>query len=174
MNESGNAQSAVPAESGLFTPDVAMVILTWITFFLLLAVLYKFAWKPILKALDEREESIRRSVESADKIKEELARIQETRNQFIREAEEKARNIISESKEAAVQIAQGIQNKAKEEAGILLENARHDIKEEAQKARIVLRQESARIAVELAGKLIEKNLDTDTNRKLIGKLTTEV
>ena len=167
-------QSATTTEPGLFTPDLWMVILTWITFFLLLSVLYKFAWKPILNALDEREESIRRSVETADKVKEELAKIHETRRQFFHEAEEKARDIISESKKAAQQISQVIQNKAKEEAGILLENARRDIKEETQKARIILREESVQIAVELASKLIEKNLDTDSNRKLIGKLTAEV
>ncbi len=173
MNESVNMQPAPAAESGLFTPDLWMVILTWVTFFLLLAVLYKFAWKPILGALDKREESIRRAVETADKVKEELTKINETRQQFLREAEEKARDIVSESKKAAYQISQVIQNKAKEEANILLENAQRDIKEETEKAKIVLRKESAQIAVELAGKLIEKNLDTDDNRKLIHRLTAK-
>ena len=51
------------------TPDVTMIVLTWATFFTLFFVLYKFAWKPILTALDNREESIRRSVEEVQKIK---------------------------------------------------------------------------------------------------------
>ncbi len=169
-----NAHSAVPAEPALFTPDVMMVVLTWATFFLLLGVLYKFAWKPILAALNEREELIRRSVDNADKLKEELSLIQGTRHQVLKEAQESAREIISEAKKSASQISQVIQNKAKEETSILLDNARRDIREETQKARIILREESAQIAIDLAGKLIEKNLDTESNRKLISKLTAEV
>ena len=169
-----DVQLASSAEPSLLNPDITMVILTWFTFLVLSVVLYKFAWNPILKALDDREELLRRSVENADKIKAELDQLQQTRNQFIREAEEKARNIISEAKQAGTQLSQVVQNKAREEAGILLENARRDIQEEIAKAKIVLREESARIAVELAGKLIEKNLDTESNRRLIHKLTAEV
>ena len=169
-----NAVSPAEAEAAFMSPDAVMVILTWLTFLLLLAVLYRFAWKPILKALDEREASIRRAVEDADRVKEELARIHETRQQFIREAGKKARDIISETKKAATQISQVIQNKAKEEANILLENARRDIREETEKARIILREESAQLVIDLAAKLIEENLDTDANRKLIHKLIAEV
>ena len=169
-----HAASPAEVESALLNPDVSMVVLTWVTFLILSAVLYKFAWAPILKALDEREGLLRRSVENADKIKAELDQLHQTRNQFIHEAEEKARNIISEAKQAGTQISQVIQKKAKEEASILLENTRRDLKEEVAKAKIILREESARIAVELAGKLIEKNLDTESNRKLIHKLTAEV
>ena len=166
--------SSAEVESSLLNPDSSMVILTWVTFLLLLSILYKFAWNPILKALDDREELLRRSVENADKIKAELDQLHQTRNQFIHDAEEKARNIIIEAKQAGAQLSQVVQNKAREEANILLENTRRDIKEEIAKAKIVLREESAQIAIELAGKLIEKNLDTESNRKLIHKLTAEV
>lgn len=168
--------TAVPAtetEASFMSPDVFMVILTWMTFLLLAGLLYKFAWNPILKALDAREELLRRSVEEADRVKAELAKIQETRHQFIREAEEKSREILGEARKAAAHLAAGIQAKAREEADILLANARHDIRTEAEKARILLREESAQLVVDLAGKLIEKNLDTDGNRKLIHKLITE-
>lgn len=167
------AVSPAEVESSLLSPDISMVILTWLTFFFLLAVLYKFAWNPILKALDEREALIRRSVEDADRVKEELAGIHETRQQFMREAEEKARGIISDARKAATQASHAIEQRAKEEADILLENARRDIERETEKARMILREESARLAVELAGKLIEENLDTEGNRKLIRKLMIE-
>lgn len=168
------AVSPAEAQSTLLTPDVSMVILTWITFLALSVVLYKFAWNPILKALDAREELLRRSVAEADRIKEELAKIHETRRQFIREAEEKSRGIISEARKAATQLSTGIQHKAHEEVSILLANARHDIKEETEKARIILREESAQLVIDLAAKLIEKDLDTEGNRKLIHKLIAEV
>src|SRR3989338_8317278 len=125
-----SAASPAEVESSLLNPDVSMVVLTWVTFLVLSVVLYKFAWNPILKALDAREDLLRRSIAEADRIKEELARIHETRQQFIREAEEKAR--------------------------------------------IILRQESAQVVIDLAAKLIEKNLDTEGNRKLIHQLIVEV
>ena len=172
----GNLQAVSPAETeaALISPDVSMVILTWVTFLVLSVVLYKFAWKPILKALDEREESLRRAVGDADRVKEELARMNETRRQCIHEAELKSREIIDEARKAATRAAHALEQRAKEEAGILLETVRRDIQRETEKARMVLREESARIAVDLAGKLIEKNLDSETNRKLVRKLMVEV
>ncbi|MBI5150444.1 MAG: F0F1 ATP synthase subunit B [Candidatus Omnitrophica bacterium] len=167
------AVSPAEAESSLLTPDVSMVILTWVTFLLLSAVLYKFAWKPILKTLDEREESIRRSVEGAERIKQELAQMHSTRHQMLKEVEQKSREIMDESRKAAAQLAGAIQHKAKEDAKILLENARRDISEETEKAKMVLRAESARIAVELAGKLIHKNLDSEGNRRFIREFVEE-
>lgn len=169
-----NAVSPAEAEAAFMSPDVLMVILTWATFLLLAAVLYKFAWNPILKALDAREELLRRSLEEADRVKEELARIHETRQQFIREAEEKSREIIGEARKAAAEASAAVQRKAREESDILLANAQRDIREEAAKARNMLREESAQLVIDLAAKLIEKNLDTDTNRNLIHKLIAEV
>ena len=167
------AVSPTEAESSLLTPDIGMVVLTWVTFLLLLAVLYRFAWKPILKALDEREESIRRSVEDAERIKEELAQTHATRHQMLKETEQKAREIMGESRKAAAQIADAIQHKAREDAKILLENARRDIREETEKAKMVLRGESAQLAIDLAAKLIHKNLDTEGNRRLVKEFVEE-
>ena len=154
-------------ESDLLTPDTRMLVLTWVTFVLLLLVLYKFAWKPILKALDEREALIRKAVDDAEKAREELARVHATRHELIAEAQRTAKEVVHEARQAAAEASHVIERKAKEEAHISLENARRDIRDETEKARIILRKESAAIAVELAGKLIERNLDTENNRKLV-------
>src|SRR3989338_6981850 len=114
--------------SPLFSPDVGMVILTWVTFFLLLAVLYKFAWKPILNALDKREEFIRRSIEEADRIKDELAKIYQTRQLIVQEAEREGKDLVAASRKAAVEAAKVIEGRARDEAQILLENAKREIK----------------------------------------------
>ena len=98
----------------------------------------------------------------------------ETYKQFIREAEIKAREIIDDARKAATRASHAVEQRGKEETGILLENARRDIQRETEKARTILREESARLAVDLAGKLIEKNLDTEGNRKLVRKLMVEV
>ena len=97
---------------GFFSPDMNMVLLTWVTFFLLLAVLYKYAWKPILSILDAREESIRKSLENADRIKNELESLDAKCSQLIADAESKATQVIDQSRKAAKEAANIIQNKA--------------------------------------------------------------
>ena len=151
-----------------------MVLLTWVTFFLLLAVLYKYAWKPILKSLDEREESIRKSIEDVDRIKSEMEKIDEKCNQLLAQAQGKSTKIIDQSRKAARDAANIIEDKARGEAQISIENALRDIKQEAQKAQMRLRDESAQIAVDLAGKLIEENMSTDKNRKLIDRFIKDI
>lgn len=161
-------------DAGFFSPDMSMVLLTWITFFLLLAVLYKYAWKPILNILDEREASIRTSLENVDRIKSEMENLNAKCDQLIAEAETKATENIHQSRKAAKEAAHIIENKAKEEAQISLTNALRDIKEETQKAQMLLREESAQIAVGLASKLIEENMSTKKNRSLIDKFIKEI
>lgn len=164
-----HALPASEVEHDLLSPDARMLVLTWVTFILLLTVLYKFAWKPILKALDEREALIRKAVDEAEKTREELARVHATRQEMIMEAERKAKEIVREARQAALEASRVIEHKAKEEAQILLKNARRDIRGETEKAQIILRKESAAIAVALAGKLIEKNLDDEDNHRLVNE-----
>ena len=173
QSESG-AHANAEQDKGLLSPDLNMFLLTLFTFFALLAVLYKFAWKPILNALDQREESIRKSLEEAKHIQEELAKIDGKRKQMLAEAEMQAKDILAQSRRGATEASRIIHEKAKEEAHILLENIRREIKEETEKAQAVLRKESASIAVTLASKLIEKNLDEEENRKLIDQFIREL
>jgi len=166
--------SAGHGEQSLFTPDVTMLILTWVTFFLLLAILQKYAWKPILAALEIREKSIRDSVDNAQRLETELAKLDEKQNAMIAEVEQKSKEIIDQSRKAATEAAKTIQSKAKEEAQILLENAKREIDNEKEKAQAELRSESAQIAVELAEKILEENLDEKKNRKLIDQFLKQI
>jgi len=159
---------------GFLTPDFSLLLLTWCTFFILLIILYKVAWKPILAGLEAREEAIRKSIENADRLNEELAKLKVKTDQAIAQAETEAKKIISESRKAAQEAARVIENKAKEQTQIILENVQRDIKEEMEKARVVLIEESARIAVHLAEKLIAENLDDEKNKKLINRLIREL
>ncbi len=156
------------------SPDVMLILLTWVTFFLLLAVLHKFAWKPILSALDAREESIRKSLENAGFIAEKMARIEETCDQILSDAQGRAKQIVDQSRKTASQAAKIIEDKAREEADISLENTLREIRKETQKAQTRLREESARLAVDLASKLIEENLDDEKNQKLVTKFINEI
>lgn len=162
-----SGQEAPHKSPGILDPNASMVLLTWVTFFLLLAVLYKFAWKPILAGLDAREAAIRKSVEEAERIRQEMLKIEEARKEILAEADRKSKDIIDQSRKAAVEAAKVINEKAKKDTQILFENAQRDIKDSVEKAQADLRQESARVAVELAGRILEENLDSEKNRKLI-------
>lgn len=161
-------------EASILSPDAGMMILTWVTFLILLTILHKFAWRPILSLLDKREEDLRKAVTHADQLKDELAKIQQKHDKIIAEADQKAQGIVEQSRKAAIEAADIIRRKAKEDAQISLENALRDIKDEKENALAVLRDESARIAVLLAGKLIEENLDDDKNRRLVTQIIKKI
>ena len=161
-------------EKSFFSPETNLTLLTCGTFILLLVILKKYAWKPILETLDKREEEIRASLEKVDKIHDEYSKIDQKRQEILNEAEQKAKEIIADSRKAAVEAVQTIHKKAKQENQILLENAMRTINQEKAKATSELREESARIAVQLAGKIIEENLDDEKNRRLIEKYMKEL
>jgi F-type H+-transporting ATPase subunit b len=176
-NSSTAATADVTQEShqgSFLSPDATLLLLTWVAFFTLLAILYKFAWKPILQALEKREHDIRQAVEHADKVKAELSNIQEKRQQILDEATSKAKEIVEQSRQAAMEAAKTIEAKTKQEAQIMLENALREIREEKERAQAHLKKEGAQIAIQLASKLIEENLDTDKNRKLVDSLIKDI
>jgi F-type H+-transporting ATPase subunit b len=156
------------------SPAFIMPILVWVTFGLLLAVLYKFAWKPILEALDQRESDIRRAVDDADELKRELAAIEDRRTAAIEQADATAKEIVSTARRAATDAGTLIEDKARDEAKILLENANREIGAARDKAAASLRQESAETAIALAGKILEENLDDEKNRALVKNLINQI
>ena len=161
-------------EPGIMTPEVTMIVLTWVAFIALLIILHKYAWKPILSALQAREDDIRQAVETAEKAKQELAKIQETREQILAEATAKSKELIEQSRHAAVEAAKVVERKNREEAKILIENAQREIKAEVERAQAELKAVTAEVAISIASKLIEENLDNEKNRKLVSQLMREI
>lgn len=151
-----------------------LAVWTWITFFLATFLLYKYAWKPILTALDKREEGIQKSLDDAERIQAELTQLDDKKKEVLQEANNQAKEIVAGARKGATEAARVIENKAKEEAQIMLTNARREISAETNKARAVLRKESSELAVNLAGKIIGENLDDERNRKLTQKFIEEL
>ena len=169
----GHAQDA-HAEINPMEISGQMVVWTWILFFITLGALYKLAWKPILEALDRREEEVQESMDNAERIREELDDIEEKRARIIGEADEKSKAVLEAARKGAHEQARTIEAKAQEEADIMVENARREIDTGRAKAEDELRMQSAAWARELAGKLIEANLDDEKNRALTDKLIQEL
>jgi F-type H+-transporting ATPase subunit b len=159
---------------GLMNPDVTMLILTWITFFLLLAVLQKFAWKPIVTALENRENYLRKSLENADKINAELADVQSSKEKILADAQRAGQEIIDQARKRAQDVARSVEERAKEQAAQLVSAAHQEIEGERERLKAALRRQSADIAVGLAGKLLKENLDNEKNRKIVDQYIKEV
>lgn len=160
--------------AGFITPDGALLVLTWVTFFITLFILTKYAWRPILNGLDRREEVLRKSLDNAEKIQAEMEALERTTKQKLAETEQAAKDILAESRKSAQDAAKIIEAKAKEETQILIENAQREIREQQDKAQSELKAESARIAVELAEKLIGENMSDKKNREFVDKLIKDL
>ena len=158
----------------LLAANKGLVLWTWVTFILVCIALYKVAWKPILASLDQRENDIRKSLEDAEKIRDEVARMGETQQRMLGEAEAQAKSVLAEARKGASEAARNIEEKAHEEAQILVENATREIKAAQQKAQAALKRESADIAVELAGRIVGEKLDSEKDRQLVDRLIGEL
>ena len=157
-----SAHSTDSHEGGPTFVDGQMLILVWVVFGLMAAILGKLLWKPIIQALDDRAQKIDQSIDNAARI------------EIIAEADAKAKEIIETARRAAVDGARTIESKAREEAQIMIENASREINAVRDKAQASLRRESAEVAIELAGKIIDENLDNEKNRNLTEKLISEI
>ena len=167
----GEGHEAAP---GLINVSLPLMTLTWITFGLVLIVLYKVAWKPILKGLDTRENSIRKALEEAEKARKELAEVDARGRQMLGEAQAQSETMIREARAAAAETSAAMQAKAREEAAWILTSARREIETATEKARRQLRADSADLAAQLAAKLIGGEMSIEKNRELVERLAKEV
>ena len=113
-------------------------------------------------------------MDEADEARKQLQDIESSRDAMIAEADEKAKEIVSEARKAAEEAARVITDKASADSQIMIENAQREISEAENRARAGLRKDSADLAIALAGKLVGENLDDDRNRALTEKLISEI
>ena len=159
---------------GIFTPEPILIGLTWLTFFALLFILHKFAWKPILDGLKNREDYIRKSLDDADKIKAQLAEVEAAKGKILDEAKERANAIIEQSRKTGSELARQIEQRAKQSAEEIISSAHQEIEGERERVRNALKKESAQTAVSLAEKILKENLNTEKNRNLINEAMKDV
>jgi F-type H+-transporting ATPase subunit b len=144
-----------------------LIIWTAVTFLILLLLLRKIAWKPLLNALHLREESIRSSLERAEKAKEEAERLLEENRKNFQNAEEQAQKIINEGKAGAERIKNEIIEKANASSRRMIEQAREEIQREKEAALAELRREVADLAIQAASKILREELDERRHRKVV-------
>ena len=158
----------------LLDPHEGLIIWTIITFLVVLFVLKKFAWPHLLAALDEREKRISDALAAADQARQEAEEVLREHQQKLAAADEEARKIVAEAREAGANVRQTIVSQAREEAERMLDQARTSIESEKRAAIAELRRETANLAVQAAGALIDANLDDERNRGLVNDLIAKI
>jgi len=147
--------------------DPGLFIWTIITFLVLFFALAKFAWKPLLKMLQDREDMIRNSLDDAEKAKVKLERLNEESEVIMAKARSQAQSILTDGKAAAEKIKDDTIAKAKEQAVKIREEAGKQIQVEKDKAISEIKKEVVTLTLSVAEKLINKNLDDADNKALI-------
>jgi F-type H+-transporting ATPase subunit b len=147
--------------------DPGLFIWTILVFLVLLTLLAKFAWKPLLQALEARQNTIMKALDDAQKAKVELERLNQESEAIIRKARVEADSIVTSSRADAERLRGELREKAKSEAEGLIKNAERQIQLETARALQQIRHEAADLGVAIASKLIQRNLTREDNEKLI-------
>jgi F-type H+-transporting ATPase subunit b len=155
------------AAGGIADINPGLTLWTGITFLVLLVVLRRFAWGPIVKMLDERERTIREAIEQAKKERLEAERLVAEQKAALAGAQREAAAIAKRSQQDIEALRQDLTARARKEADDLVAAARTQIGEEKSKAILEIKGLAADLAIDAARKLIEASLDEKTQRALV-------
>lgn len=152
----------------LVTPNVGLLIWQVITFLIVLLLLTKFAWKPIMAALRERENNIDEALRMAEKAKLEMQALKSDNERLLAEARAERERILKEASDAATHIVETAKSKASEEGARMVEQARVSIENEKKAALTEVKNMAATLSIDIAQKLIKRELqDEQAQRALV-------
>ncbi|HEY2806818.1 MAG TPA: F0F1 ATP synthase subunit B [Gemmatimonadales bacterium] len=160
-------EQAAAEPAGPFVINGGLIIWTLVIFGLLLFVLAKFAWPVILKQVEEREHRIRQQLEDAAKANADAQKLLADYQSQVAGAQSQAQEMVAQGRQAGEKLREEIVAKGRAEQEELLERARREIALERDRAVAELRKEAVDLSIAAATKVIEKNLDTEADRKLV-------
>jgi F-type H+-transporting ATPase subunit b len=161
-------------DNPLVQPDPGLFIWTILTFLVLLGLLAKFAWRPLLAALDARQNAIRKSLDDAQQARQELERLNQESALILNKARAEADQIIVSSRADAERLREDMKQRARTEADAVVKNAERQIQLETARALQQIRTEAADLSVMIASKLIQRNLTKEDNERLIEEALKQV
>jgi len=146
-----------------------------LTFVIVFWVLKKFAWKPILGALKDREKSIQDALDAADRAKKEMELLQSNNEKILMEARAERDSLLKEARETKDSIINEAKGKAQKEATKLIQDAREAIQNEKSAALAELKSQVATLSIEIAEKILKSELSSDDKQKsLVNNMLKEV
>ncbi len=162
-------------EMDLITPEFGLVFWTAITFLLLLVILKKFAWKPILGAVTEREDSIKNALLEADKARQEMQDLKSDNEKILKEARTERDNMLKEARDIKNSMIEEAKDEAKTQANKLMEQAKAAIQSEKLAAIAEIKSQVANLSIDIAEKVVKDELsDKNKQLKLVEQLLGEV
>lgn len=159
----------------LVTPDLGFVFWTTVSFLILLLILRKFAWKPILGSISERERSIEDALSKAEQAKIEMAKLTSENEELLKQARNERDQILKEAKALKDQIVSDAKTSAQEEGNKLIEKAKIEINSQKAAALDEIKGQVSALSLEIAEKILRKQFeDQGKQQQLVNDLLKEV
>jgi F-type H+-transporting ATPase subunit b len=158
----------------LLSPNTGVMFWTLIIFLVLLFVLSRYAFKPLTAAVEAREKALEEAIQSAKKDRDEAARLLAEQQKALDASRADAQRVIAEGRTTAEKLRNELLEQTKQQQHELLERARAEIDNERKRAIADLRREAVDLALAGASKLVERNLDDQTNRRLVESFLASV
>lgn len=159
----------------LVTPGIGLLFWMLVSFSLVLYILAKYAWAPIMKGIHQREDTIEKALEAANEAKKEMLKLKAGNEQLLREAKEERDALMREARKMKEDILEEARAKGAEESARIMASARENIQFEKMAAINDLKNQIASISIEIAEKIIGKELENkQQQQQLTEKLLKEV
>lgn len=158
----------------LLTPAVGLIFWQALIFLVVFFILRKFAWKPIIAGLNERENEIDSALRMAEETRAEMAKLKADNENLLAQARAERDQIIREAKDASNNLIEQAKQKATAEGSRILEDAREALQQEKTAMMATIRQDVAQLSVEIAEKVLRRELsDKKTQQELVSSLISE-
>jgi F-type H+-transporting ATPase subunit b len=157
----------------LLTPELGLFFWTLVAFLAVFMILRKFAWRPILDMLGEREKGIADSIATAERVKKEMSQLKSENEKLLADAREERTLMLKEAKETKDRIVNEAKEQAKAEANKIIIDAQQQIQQQKMAALTEVRNEIGSLAVEVAGKLLRKQLSASEGQEAYTRMLAE-
>jgi len=155
----------------LVTPGLGLIFWKTLSFIIVLVILRKYAWQPILKGLEDREREISESLKNAEYIRKEMARLEEVKSQKTQEAEKLRLEVIARARSEAGQIIHLARDKATQDADLMLKTAQSNVEFFKNSVLVQLKSQIASLSLDIAEKVLNDELkDKETSKGLVKQL----
>jgi F-type H+-transporting ATPase subunit b len=172
------AEHVAPEESGqsgdLLSPNGGLMFWTLITFVFLFLILWKFVFPPMFAAVEAREKALEEAIEGARRDREAAAQALAEQQRQIEAARNEAQQIIAQGRQTGEQVRAQMVEETRQQQQQMLETARREIAQEKERAIAEMRREAIDLAIAGASKVIEKNLDDQSNRKIVESFLSSI
>jgi F-type H+-transporting ATPase subunit b len=161
-------------DNPLVQPDPGLFIWTILTFLVLAGLLAKFAWRPLLDALERRQATIAKALDDATTARVELERLQQQSAEILRQARVEAEAVVSRSRADAEALREELKQKSRVEAAAIVKNAERQIQLETARAVQQIRHEAVDLSVAIASKILQRQVSREDNAALIEETLKQV